>query len=92
MHKTAISMGVWALCACRAPQPEPLPLSDGPAVRIAESVPDVAALSCVLDAPYRVESARVAAAYQLQTAASETLAVHWGRGDYPRIIRDLIED
>ena len=77
MHKTAISMGVWALCACRSPQSEPLHLSDGLAVRIAESVPDVAALSCVLDDPNRVESARIAAkdvrVQQLLQADSQSL-------------------
>ncbi|MCH2659175.1 HEAT repeat domain-containing protein [bacterium] len=91
MHKIAICMGLWALCACRAPQPEPLPALEARAAEIAKITPDVAALSRVLDDPSRVDSARIAAAYQLQTVAPETLAAHWGRGDNPRIIRSLIE-
>ena len=91
MHKIAICMGLWALCACHAPQPEPLPALEAPAAEIAKITPDVAALSRVLDDPSRVDSARIAAAYQLQTVAPETLAAHWGRGDNPGIIRSLIE-
>ena len=62
MHKIAICMGLWALCACRAPQPEPLPALEAPAAEIAKITPDVAALSRVLDDPSRVDSARIAAA------------------------------
>ena len=91
MHKIAICMGLWALCACRAPQPEPLPTPEAHAARIADNTPDVAALGRVLDDPSRVDSARVAAAYQLQAVAPDTLAAHWGYGDNPRIIRGLIE-
>ena len=83
---------LWGSMACRASQPDPLPVAEEFAVaKAVVTAPAIAELSRKLSDPSLADSVRIAAARSLQHAAPETLAARWGQRDNARIIRALIE-
>lgn len=91
MRVIKLCLLLWAVASCRTSQPEPAPAVEATPVAKASSLVDLDKWIGRLGDVALADSARFAAAVQLQRAAPETLAARWGYRDNPRIIRQLIE-